>query len=134
MRPRIDRWAAMDCALFVWTTPPTIHEYACPLIEAWGFQYKTFGFTWVKLSGGGEPFMGMGYYTRGNAEICLLATRRKPKVKAHDVNQVILSPRREHSRKPDEQYSRIERLFDGPYLEIFARERRPGWDAWGNEV
>jgi len=46
MRPRIDRWAAMDCALFVWTTPPTIYEYAFPLIDAWGFHYKTFGFTW----------------------------------------------------------------------------------------
>jgi len=78
--------------------------------------------------------MGLGYWTRANSEVCLLATRGKPKRKHADVRQAILEPRREHSRKPDCVYDRIERLVDGPYLELFARQTRPGWDSWGLEV
>lgn len=115
MRPQIDAWAAPDCILFLWTTPPTIGEYGLPLVKAWGFTYKTFAFTWVKTNkSNGKPFIGMGSYTRSNAEICLLAIRGKPIIKAHDVPQAIIAPRREHSRKPGEQYGRIERLMDGP--------------------
>jgi N6-adenosine-specific RNA methylase IME4 len=76
----------------------------------------------------------MGYYTRQQTELCLLATRGKPAVRDRGVRQLIIAPRREHSRKPDEQYERIERLVDGPYLEMFARQKWPGWDSWGNEV
>ena len=78
--------------------------------------------------------MGMGYWTRANTEPCLLATRGKPKRLNADVRQAIITPRRQHSRKPDGVYGRIERLVAGPYLELFARTRRFGWDAWGNEV
>jgi N6-adenosine-specific RNA methylase IME4 len=78
--------------------------------------------------------MGLGYWTRANTEPCLLATRGKPKRLNADVRQGIIEPRREHSRKPDCVHDRIERLVAGPYLELFARARRPGWDAWGNEV
>ena len=78
--------------------------------------------------------MGCGYWTRANSEVALLATRGKPKRLNADVRQAILEPRREHSRKPECQYERIERLVAGPYLELFARNTRPGWDSWGNEV
>jgi len=76
----------------------------------------------------------MGYWTRANPEQCLLATRGHPKRIGRDVRRWIDAPRREHSRKPDEIYERIERLVDGPYLEMFARQTRDGWDAWGNET
>jgi N6-adenosine-specific RNA methylase IME4 len=81
-----------------------------------------------------DASVGMGYWTRANSEACLLATRGKPKRLNADVRQGIIAPRREHSRKPDGIHARIERLVAGPYCELFARERRPGWDAWGNEV
>ena len=86
LRTHIDRWAAKDCALFLWVTAPVLPE-ALKLIEAWGFIYKTIGFTWVKVNKkNGKPFTGMGHYTRANAEICLLATRGKPRVKVHGIN------------------------------------------------
>jgi N6-adenosine-specific RNA methylase IME4 len=107
------------------------------VIEAWGFAYKTGGFEWVKTNADGSLFMGMGYHTRSNSEPCLLATRGRGLDRlARDVRQAILAPRREHSRKPDEQYARIERLY-GPgirRLEVFARTAWPGWTAWGREV
>src|SRR5262249_24906376 len=78
--------------------------------------------------------MLLGYWTRSNSEVCLLATRGKPKRLNADVRQGIIAPRREHSRKPDCVHERIERLVAGPYLELFARQRRPGWDCWGYEV
>jgi N6-adenosine-specific RNA methylase IME4 len=81
-----------------------------------------------------EVQVGLGYWTRSNSEVCLLATRGKPKRINADVRQGIIAPRREHSRKPDCVHERIERLVAGPYLELFARQRRPGWDCWGNEV
>lgn len=131
--------AAKDCALFCWACWPTITD-ALAIIEGWGFTFKTMGFVWVK--GEGLPLfpddikdqMGLGYWTRANSEPCILATRGKPKRQAADVRQTILSRRREHSRKPDCQYERIERLVAGPYLEMFARNRRKGWDSWGNEI
>lgn len=132
--------AAKDCALFVWSCWPTLLE-ALSVIEAWGFKYKTCGFDWMKAHAGQvemfrddfDALMGMGYWTRANSEPCLLATRGKPKRLNADVRQGI-APRREHSRKPDGIPERIERLVAGPYLELFARQRRPGWDCWGNEV
>lgn len=128
--------AAPDSALFLWATAPNLPD-AMRVIQAWGFTYRTIAFTWVKTNQDGSPFMGMGFYTRSNAELCLLATRGRtlPRIR-HDVSQVILSRRQEHSRKPDGQYDRIHRLF-GPdlrCLELFARRRWPGWDAWGLEA
>ena len=81
-----------------------------------------------------EPYMGLGYWTRANTEPCLLATRGNPKRINADVRQAIIEPRREHSRKPPGVHARIERLVAGPYLELFARARQTGWDAWGNEI
>lgn len=78
--------------------------------------------------------MGLGYWTRANTEYCLLATRGKPRRLSKSVRQGIIEPRRQHSRKPDCVYGRIEQLVEGPYLELFARTQRPGWTAWGNQT
>jgi N6-adenosine-specific RNA methylase IME4 len=132
----VAEWAADDCVLLLWTTDPLL-EKAFEIIRAWGFSYKTVGFYWAKLRRP-EPlyndqnfFTGLGFWTRANPEPCLLATRGKPRRRRADVRKLIVSPRREHSRKPDEAYERIEALCDGPYLELFARLPRPGWDQWG---
>ena len=126
-------YAAPDCTLFMWVTDPFLAK-GIALLDLWGFTYKTVAFYWTKRNQDGTPFTGMGYWTRANPEQCLLATRGKPKRKAKDVRRWIDAPRREHSRKPDEIHDRIERLVDGPYLEMFARQRKAGWDALGNET
>ena len=133
--------AADNCVLFMWTCWPVL-EQALRLITAWGFKFKTCGFCWIKADARQlelfhddvEADMLLGYWTRANSEICLLATRGQPKRLNTDVRQAIIAPRREHSRKPDGIHERIERLVAGPYLDLFARQRRPGWDCWGNEV
>jgi N6-adenosine-specific RNA methylase IME4 len=135
----VDEIAAKDCALFMWCCWPSIGD-ALTIIETWGFQYKTCAFSWMKadpyrlFADDATPFAGMGYWTRANTEPCLLATRGRPKRLNADVRQGIIAPRREHSRKPDGIHERIERLVAGPYLELFARQRRQGWDVWGNEI
>ncbi len=130
----VAQWAADDAILLLWVTDPLL-EKAFEVIRAWGFTYKTVGFYWVKLNRSGTGFFtGLGFWTRANPEQCLLATRGNPKRKSADVPKLVVAPRREHSRKPDEMYALIERLADGPYLELFARTHRPGWDAWGTEV
>jgi N6-adenosine-specific RNA methylase IME4 len=104
-------------------------------IEAWGFEFKTVAFYWVKRNKHrADFFTGLGYWTRANPEICLLATRGNPRRQAKDVRKLVVAPRREHSRKPDCVRERIERLVKGPYLELFARETKPGWDCWGNQA
>ena len=137
----VSELAADDCALFLWITWPNLID-ALDLIELWGFKFKTCAFAWMKAQATQlEMFqddipdqMGMGYWTRANSEVCLLACRGKPKRLNADVRQAIIEPRREHSRKPDCVHERIERLVAGPYVELFARARRAGWHAWGNEV
>ena len=128
--------AAADCALFMWATFPMLRE-ALELIAAWGFEYKTIAFCWVKQNKNSDGiFKGMGYYTRSNAEICLLATRgRVLERKSRSVSSVIISHIERHSKKPAETRDRIVELFgDLPRIELFARETAPGWDCWGNEV
>ena len=125
---------ADDSVLFLWVTDPML-EKGLHLIKDMGFTYKTVAFTWVKKTKHGKDHMGTGYYTRANPEMCLLATKGKilPR-KSKAIRQLLVSQVREHSRKPDEIYERIEALFDGPYLEIFSRTSRDGWDAIGKEV
>jgi N6-adenosine-specific RNA methylase IME4 len=126
--------AARDAVLFLWVVDAHFAE-AWSLLRAWGFAYKTVAFVWVKTTlDGRSPKMGMGKWRRGESEQCWLATRGRPRVLAHDVRQVIVAPLREHSRKPDEQYARIERLAAGPRIELFARERRRGWAARGDQT
>jgi N6-adenosine-specific RNA methylase IME4 len=130
----IEQLAADDCALMMWAVLPELPS-ALEVIKAWGFTYKTVGFTWIKENRSGNGlFWGMGYWTRANAEVCLLATRGAPKRQAMDVHQVIMSPVSEHSRKPDEAQARIERLLPGPYLELYGRRAAPGWTVWGNQI
>jgi N6-adenosine-specific RNA methylase IME4 len=125
--------AAPDCALFMWVVSSHVGQ-SIDLARAWGFEFKTIAFVWHKGSSPDHAKIGMGYWTRQQAEICFLFTRGKPKRMAMGVRQLIVAPRREHSRKPDEAYERIEALVGGPYLELFARQARSGWSSWGNEV
>jgi N6-adenosine-specific RNA methylase IME4 len=127
---------APDAVLLMWATMPTLPE-AFDLVRTWGFTYKTVAFTWVKMNSNNDPFMGLGYYTRSNAELCLLATRGKGLRRLDKgVPSVILSRRREHSRKPDGAYDYIDRLFgrDVRRIELFARQAWPGWTAWGYDA
>lgn len=123
----------------MWATFPNIGE-AIKVMEAWGFKYKTAAFVWVKKNAkSGGNYMGLGAYTRANAEVCLLGITQGFKagnmVKSHSVRQVIESPFQGHSTKPDEARRRIvELLGDVPRIELFARQRAEGWDAWGNEA
>lgn len=119
--------AARDCLLFMWTVSHLQAE-AYEVARAWGFKPVSIAFIWDK------DRMGMGYWTRQEAEVCHLFKRGKPRRLSKGVRQIIRAPRREHSRKPDETYGRIESLVAGPYLELFARQAQPGWTAWGNEV
>ena len=123
----ISELCASDCALFLWgcwaTLPSTVQ-----VIESWGFEYKTGAFTWLK-----SGRMGLGYWTRQDTEFCLLATRGRPKRLSKAVRQGLIAPRRGHSQKPDEVRERIEQLVAGPYVELFARNSRPGWDTWGDQ-
>ena len=116
--------------LFLWAYQPMLPD-SLRVMEAWEFRYVTIAFVWVKTGG-----IGHGYYTRSGSELCLLGRKGNGRadVKDHSIRQVIETPRREHSRKPDEIYDRIECLLDGPYLELFARTKRAGWDAWGDQA
>lgn len=138
--------AGRDSHLFLWVTGPKLPQ-AFDVITAWGYRYSAVAFVWIKLKRRHDPrqlrvipltesdlHVGPGHTTRKNAEFCLLARRGNARRIAKDVREVILAPVREHSRKPDEAYERVERYCAGPYLDLFAREKRPGWTAWGNEV
>lgn len=124
---------------FMWATFPNIAE-AIKVLEAWGFEYKTAAFVWIKKNPkSGTNFWGMGAYTRANAEVCLLGVtpgfKAGEHIRSHKVHQIIEAPFEGHSKKPDETRRRIvELLGDVPRLEMFARQRAEGWDAWGNEV
>jgi N6-adenosine-specific RNA methylase IME4 len=130
--------AADNSALFLWAVDPLLPR-AIDLMRAWGFEYKTVAFYWVKLNVNpkheADFFTGLGYWTRANPEQCLLGTRGKPPRQAKDVRRLVVERRREHSRKPECVRERIERLVAGPYVELlFARETKPGWDCWGDQV
>ena len=148
--------AADDCVLFMWATYPKLKE-ALDVIKAWGFTYKTIGFQWVKQNRSGNGhFFGLGRWTRGNTEPCfiatkgdifpiilnddasapcLIATKGKPKRINPSVSQLVFSPLRAHSQKPDEVRDKIVELMgDLPRVELFARSAAEGWDCWGNEA
>lgn len=167
--PDVQRVCKEDAALFLWATMPLLGE-ALELIKAWGFKYKTCFVTWVKTTkDGSRPAFGVGYYTRSNAELCLVAIRGKiasykrllPDEAARGASSmssvvheastdtrvnfltllddsstpVVMTPRRQHSRKPEIVREMITRLMgDIPRVEFFARETCPGWTAMGNDV
>jgi len=127
--------AEKDCILFMWATYPKLKE-AFEVIEAWGFTYKTVAFTWVKQNKVSDGWhFGLGYWTRGNPEICLLATKGKPKRINNSIANLTISHLRGHSQKPDEVRNKIVKLIgDLPRIELFARDKIKDWDSWGNEV
>lgn len=129
--------ANKDCVLLIWTIDSLLLETQ-KVIEAWGFEYKTMGFVWVKTNKKSDSlFWGMGYWGRANTEYCLLATRGKPKRYSKGVHKVIMDKIREHSRKPDCMYDKIEQLLgkDTKKIELFARNQyNDGWDVFGNQV
>jgi len=131
----IDKLAADNCALFLWVTFPILPE-VLETVKRWGFRYVTVAFNWIKTNKRkGTPFVGMGNWTRANAEICVLGLRGKLQRKSNKVSQIVLSHLREHSRKPDEIRDKIVQLMgDLPRIELFARQSMPGWDCWGNET
>lgn len=124
-----------DCVLFMWATYPMLKE-ALKVIDAWGFTYKSIAFQWLKLNTKAlTPFYGLGRWTRGNTEPCLLATKGKPKRKSASVFQLIQEPRRKHSQKPDKVRKEIVRLMGPlPRIELFAREKTRGWTAVGHDI
>lgn len=126
--------AADNCALILWVTFPRLKE-GIRVLEAWGFRYVTVAFNWFKTNKSGTPFFGIGYYTKSNSEIALLGIKGKMKPVSNYVSQVVISPREEHSKKPDSVRDKIVELFgDVPRIELFARQETVGWDVWGNEV
>jgi len=124
-----------NCILFLWVTYPLLKE-GLQTIEEWGFTYKTCGFSWVKKNKKADSFFwGLGYWTRANNEICLLATKGKPTRVSKSVHQIIYEPIDKHSKKPLVVRDKIVELCsDLPRIELFARQTAEGWDSWGNEV
>lgn len=120
-----------DCYMFLWC-PASMLEDGFKVIKAYGMKYRTIVFNWVKRGKSGKLFWGMGSYSRGGSEFCLLATKGRLKRQSASVHQVIESPKREHSRKPDEARDRITQLYGNvSKIELFAREKTKNWDAWG---
>ena len=118
----------------MWATSPLLPE-AFEVMKAWGFKYKTVAFCWNKQTKNGKWVSNMGRWTMGNIELCLLGVKGKPKRIAKNIKQLIIAERTKHSKKPDEVRNRIVQLMgDLPRIELFAREKTPGWDVWGNEV
>lgn len=124
-----------NCALFMWATMPLLQE-ALEVISSWGFIYTTCAFSWVKTnSKNGGIYSGLGHWVNGNIELCLFAKKGKPVRIKKNIKQIVFSPLREHSRKPDEVRDRIVSLLgDIPRIELFARYRAEGWDATGLEL
>ena len=127
--------ADTNCALFLWVTFPNL-PLGLKVIEAWGFRYATIGFNWVKRNRVAESwFFGCGNYTRANSELCLLGIKGTMKRQSASVHSILDDRIMKHSEKPDTARQRIVELFgDLPRIELFARTRVPGWDAWGNEL
>ena len=127
--------AAEKCILFLWITMPKLND-VFKVIEAWGFIYKTCAFTWVKQNPSGNGiYSGLGHWTLANPELCLLSTHKKFPRRQFPVKQLVFAPRGRHSEKPSIVRDKIVKLVgDLPRIELFAREKTPGWDVWGNQV
>lgn len=123
---RVDRLAADDAHLWLWVTNAALHG-GHQVMQTWGFTYRSC-LTWIK------PRLGLGNYLRNQTEHLLLGTRGKAPVLFRGQGTWLYAPQQEHSHKPEEQYAIIERCSPGPYLELFARRKQPGWHVWGNEV
>lgn len=131
----VDEIADDDCILFLWITFPCLKE-GISVMESWGFTYKTCGFNWVKRNKKKDTyFMGLGFWTRSNSEVCLIGTKGHPKRVSKGVSQICDARVMEHSRKPAEIRERIVELCgELPRIELFAREIIEGWDCLGDEI
>jgi len=146
--------AADNCALFLWITCPNVVSIGKKVLDAWGFEYVTVAFVWVKLWESSEvkqivlpgdrkkyiqiaPRKGLGHWTRSGTELCLLGRKGRLRRADKNIDQLIFAPVTKHSAKPEDQYSRIEALLgateETPKIELFARQRVAGWDGWGLE-
>lgn len=136
MRLPVAKLAAENCAFLLWCTwPHIVIGSHIEVIRAWGFKPSTAAFVWVKQNPSGVGLhSGQGYCTQANTEAVIYATKGSPLRLANDVHQVVFAPVGEHSAKPEEVRRRIERLFPGPYLELYGRKLVPGWTVWGNEI
>lgn len=124
----------VDSFLFLWAPNSMVLEgQAQRVAREWGYTPKQL-VPWIKLDQSGKPRIGGGHYTRVVNEQLMICRRGLARVKVHNEPGVLLEQIGEHSRKPEEAYKKIERLCDGPYLELFARQRYPGWDAWGDQI
>ena len=134
-RSRWRIWRPRTACFFLWATFPQLAE-ALRLIKAWGFTYKSVAFVWLKINRKSRGLvLCLGFWTRGNAEVCLLATRGHPKRQAANVHQFIISPIQEHSRKPEEARDKIVALMgDVPGWSCLPDSPLPAGDVWGNEV
>lgn len=144
----VGKIAARDAHVLLWVTGPQLVIGAhLEILKAWGFKPSSIAFTWVKLkrsidthqlrvvaTAESDLHVGLGLTTRKNAEFCILGRRGNAKRISKSVREIILAPVREHSRKPDEFYRRAQQYASGPYLELFSRQRRDGWDCWGAET
>ena len=128
-------WGENDSCLWLWTTNAFMVE-AHKLADAWGYTPRTI-MTWVKgrIEGGRLiQQIGMGHYLRNSTEHIVIAVRGKPFIRNHDVPSAFIAPRLEHSEKPAAFYDMVERMTNGPYLDVFARKQRLNWDTFGNEA
>jgi N6-adenosine-specific RNA methylase IME4 len=128
--------AEKNSVLCLWATGPKIPS-ALNVMKAWGFEYRTQLFTWVKSNKNGQTRMGLGNYTRGQSEIVFLGVRGKGlKRKRNNIRAVFHSQGMQHSRKPDEIRELIVDLFgvDTKRIELFARSRSAGWEVFGNQT
>ncbi len=125
---------ASDALLFLWRVSAMVEE-AARVARAWGFRPVS-EIVWVKTGASGDVRMGMGRYTRQSHEVCMIAARGRAAslIKDHAVRSVFMAPRAQHSAKPDAFFELVERLTDGPRLEIFARRERAGWTTVGTEL
>lgn len=124
--------AAEDCVLACWCPATLLHSHGYLAVRAWGFTPKQL-FTWVKTTKTGKVAFNMGRYFRNCAEFAIIATRGRPKLLDHGQRAVLLSPQLPHSAKPEGLQDSLERMYEGPRLELFARRDRPGWTCVGDE-
>lgn len=133
--------AAKNAHLFLWTTQPHLQQ-SFAVLAAWGFRYSSVHTHWIKVNpkAADQMFLrerdlsiGMGFTTRKNIEYLVLGRRGSPRRLVKDMPDFLFAARRQHSRKPEESFARVERYCAGPRLELFSRTPREGWETWGDE-
>ena len=127
--------SADDCILFLWVTESHLPQ-GLEVLQSWGFDYKTIGFTWVKHYKSGAFCYNFSPYTLKSTEICLIGMKgRLNKIKKkNDIKGLVFAVRTDHSKKPSEVRERItDMCLDKPKIELFARQKTEGWDVWGDQ-